>query len=270
MISAKVIADSISPAGHRLTTIEARFPRQILAEVNTHRALSRNSASSRAVPVRKMLDQVKTDPFIPLKWQSARPGMQGGEEVDSALRDLARHAWLTARDHAVVTVEGLLHLGIHKTMPNRLLEPWAWHTAILSATDAGWENFFRQRRGPDAEIHMWELANAIFHAMRKSFPDQITNGQWHLPYVSEPELTAWGVESLRQLSVARCARVSYLTHDGRRDPDADFALYRKLVSADPPHWSPLEHVATPADGVVSSVIPLGNFTGWAQLRHLTV
>lgn len=262
-----MIADSISPARHRLTTVEAKFPRQILAEVNTHRALSRNSASSRAVPVRKMLDQVRTDPFIPLKWQSAQPGMQGGEELDEQDSIEAEHEWLNARDAAVEQAEALLHLGVHKTMPNRLLEPFAWHTAILSATDAGWTNFFNQRCEAGAEIHMQTLAHEILRAMRRSEPEVVKVGGWHLPYVTraDREYHGYGTQVLCQLSAARCARVSYLTHDGQHSEHADLQLYNKLTSARPPHWSPLEH---PARAAVAGERTLGNFDGWHQLRHL--
>lgn len=265
MIRATVIADSISPAGSRLTTIEATFPRCILAEVNTHRALSRNSASSRAVPVRKMLEQVRANPFIPLRWETAKAGMQGGEPVTNPTE--VRHLtdrWLEARDAATRTAEILIAGGLHKTMPNRLLEPFMWHTAILSGTDDGWSNFWAQRCSPLAEIHMQATADAMRAAYDASTPREIGWGMadWHLPYVTDEERQRNRLRTAQMLSAARCARVSYLTHDGRRDPAEDLNLYGKLVSADPPHHSPLEHVAAPVDGPT-----LGNFTGWAQLRH---
>lgn len=264
MISAEVIADSISPWGQRLTTIQATFPRQILAEINTHRSHSRNSASSRAVPVRRMVEQVKTDPFIPLRWQSAQAGMQGGDEVDSDCQPSALAAWLHARDAAVLSAEHLLGLGVHKTMPNRLLEPFAWHTAILSATGDGWANLFAQRCSPLAEIHMEATATAMRAAYDASEPTKLEAGEWHLPYV-DPGEDMLPPEVRQRLSAARCARVSYLTHDGRRDQDANLALFEKLVTADPPHWSPLEHQATPAP---LSGRQVGNLTGWVQLRHV--
>lgn len=264
MIRAEVIADSVSPLGQRATTIQATLPRQILAEVNTHRAMSRNSASSRAVPVRKMLEQVKTDPFIPLHWQSAQAGMQGGGNIEDAYQPPARAAWLHARDAAVLSAEHLLGLGVHKTMPNRLLEPFAWHTAILTATGDGWQNFFAQRCSPLAEIHMEATANAIRAAYDASMPTKLEPGEWHLPYVDPGEDTL-PLDVRQKLSAARCARVSYLTHDGRRDLDADLALFAKLRDADPPHWSPMEHPATPAP---LGGRQIGNLTGWVQLRHL--
>lgn len=266
MIRAEVIADSVSPAGHRVTTLQATFPRQILSEVNTHRSHARNSASSRAVPVRKMLEQVKTDPFIPLRWQRAQSGMQGGDEIDADYLSSARAAWMAARDAAVFSAEHLLSLGVHKTQPNRLLEPFAWHTAILTATGDGWANFFKQRCSPLADIHMQATAEAIRAAYDASTPRPVdgSGADWHLPYVTADERAATRLHIAQKLSAARCARVSYLTHDGRHDQAADLALYGKLVTADPAHASPLEHQATPASNGARQV---GCLTGWAQLRH---
>lgn len=264
MIRAEVIADSVSPWGQRVTTEVVTFPRQILSEVNTHRSHSKSSASSRAVPVRKTLEQVKTDPFIPLRWQSAQAGMQGGAELVGWSAERAVAFWLEARDQAVWHAELLLDLGVHKTMPNRLLEPFAWHTAIVTATGDGWANLFAQRCSPLAEIHMEATANAMRAAYNASEPVKLDSGEWHLPYV-DPGEDMLPLEVCQKLSAARCARVSYLTHDGRRDQDADLALFGKLVTADPPHWSPLEHQATPAP---LSGRQVGNLTGWTQLRHV--
>jgi hypothetical protein len=265
VIGAEVIADSVSPAGHRLTTLQVVFPRCILSEINTHRAFSRGSASSRAVPVRKMLEQVRADPFIPLRWQSAQPGMQGGAELTGEAADRARDAWLNARDFAARQAEILLDVGVHKTMPNRLLEPFAWHTTIISATD--WDGFWVQRCSPLAELHMEATANAMRAAHDASTPTPLGYGEWHLPYVTAEEqqqISSMPGASARMVSAARCARVSYLTHDGQRDLGEDVRLFEKLVSARPAHWSPLEHQATPAP---TGMIPRGNFTGFEQHRH---
>ena len=54
-ISAKIVADSVSPQGDRLISVLCTFPRIILAEVNTHRMLSKNTSSSRAIPFLKMV-----------------------------------------------------------------------------------------------------------------------------------------------------------------------------------------------------------------------
>lgn len=267
MIYAKVIADSVSPTGSRLTTIEAQFHRFILAEVNTHRAFSRNSASSRAIPTAKLIEQVRTNPAIPIEFGSNKPGMQAGEEVLNQVG--SEGAWRSAAYWATARASELLSYGVHKQIVNRLLEPFMWHKAIITSTEAGWNNFFEQRISPLAQPEIDLLAQRIHEAMSLSQPLFQYYGHWHVPYITmrdvyDLELMGRPQDDERKVSAARCARVSYLTHDGKRDLAKDLELYDKLVSADPPHWSPLEHVATPDDRWDS----IGNFDGWEQLRHL--
>jgi hypothetical protein len=258
--SARVIADSITPHGHRLTTFVASMHRWVLAEFNTHRALSRNSASSRAIPVMKTLTLLAEQPVHPLSWPQERKGMQGGDELHPLARATARRIWQGARDAAVTHAEALWELGVHKSVVNRILEPFLPHTVIVSATD--WDGFWAQRCSPLAQPEIRAVAEAMHAAHLKSTPVPVNFGGWHLPYISD-ELVDLGLATARKVSAARCARVSYLTHDGRRDISADLDLYDRLVTADPPHASPLEHVATPS---LASTNP-GNFTGWMQLRH---
>ena len=148
-INAKVIADSISPSGSRLTTIECQLPRFILAQLNTHRAFSRNSASSRAIPVTKMIQSVKDDPYIPVKFGSNKSGMSPGPELGVIERWGAEHAWRSACANAIYAAEKMAELGVHKEIVNRVLEPFLWHKAIVSSTE--WENFFSQRLSKDAQ-----------------------------------------------------------------------------------------------------------------------
>lgn len=266
MISAKVVADSISPAGKRLTTMEVVMPRMVLAEFNTHRAFSRNSASSRAIPVEKMIQRVMEDPFVPLYWGKNQKGMQADEELDSRVQNDARMCWLQARDKAIEQANLLLFLGVHKQITNRLLEPFLWHTVIVTATE--WSNFFSQRCHPDAMPEMRLTAEAMMAAYMQSQPKAVAHGQWHLPYVTHgqigvPEPSAevlYNLEDAKKVSVARCARVSYLQHDGVRDWKKDIELYERLVNG--MHWSPFEHVATP----MLTHPKQSNFRGWHQLR----
>src|SRR6185369_7117160 len=79
MIKAEIVADSINEKGNRITSFIVTFPRIILAEKNTHRVFSRNSASSRAIPFPKMVKSVRENPFIPIAWQKDHKGMQGTE-----------------------------------------------------------------------------------------------------------------------------------------------------------------------------------------------
>jgi hypothetical protein len=261
-----VIADSTSPSGTRLTTLEVRLHRFVLAELNTHRVFSRNSASSRAIPINKQIERVLTDPALPIEYGSKRAGMQAGAPLEGEQLADAQHVWLAARDHAVDAAQQLLALGVHKQVANRLLEPFLWHTVIVSATD--WDGFWTQRCSPLAQPEIRLAAEAMRDAVLASTPVACRDGEWHLPYITDADRTdaRGAVETLRRVSAARCGRVSYLTHDGRRDLDEDLALYERFLSAEPPHASPLEHVATPAlDGSGRQV---GNLRGWMQLRHL--
>ncbi len=263
--AARVIADSMSPFGNRLTTIEVTLHRFVLAEFNTHRQFSRNSSSSRAIPASRVMRLIATRPALPLVWSGAQKGMTGGPPINPVDAARAEQIWLAARDDAVNAAERLLELGVHKSIVNRLLEPWMTQTVIVSATE--WDNFFNQRCHPDAQPELRAAAEAMREALLKSEPTPLPQGRWHLPYIRDEDISAYDHHKLVQVAAARCARVSYLTHDGRRDPQADFDLYQRLVTADPPHQSPLEHVATPARWGAEN---LGNFQGWRQLRHTPI
>lgn len=285
----RILKDSISPDSVRLTTLEVTLPRLVLSEFNTHRMFSRNSASSRAIPVEKMLKRVKDDPFIPIHWGANQKGMQADKEIDADVRLLATSDWLNARDRAVEQVELLLERGIHKQITNRLLEPWLWQTIIVTATE--WDNFWGLRCNKDAQPEIKHAADMMKETYDASFPDGVDYEDWHLPLVEKSEafdLLVGGMsrDDLVKVSVGRCARISYLTHDGKRDPIADIALADRLRSSG--HMSPWEHAARPmqrdnAEKLllnqrgVAAVDPLdvdvstmfaGNFRGWVQARKL--
>lgn len=258
MFSAKIILDSLAPCGKRLTTIEARFPRFILAEMNTHRDRARNSASSRAIPFPKMLAAVTAEPVLPLRWGSEQRGMQTGGEIANPVE--ADRVWLEARDNAVKSAQALADLGVHKSLCNRLVEPWMWITVIMTATE--WRNFFRLRCHPDAEIHFQKIATMILDVLNQSVPLSLAVGDWHLPFI-QPNERDLPIETLQRISVARCARVSYLTHDGKRDIAADVSLFERLMTGSGfGHLSPHEHVAEARGDLVRS----GPFVGWKQFR----
>jgi len=256
---AKVIADSVAPGGSRLTTMEVTMHRFVLAEFNTHRVFSRNSASSRAIPVRKQIERIEKDLAYPVSWPLEQPGMQGGSEIEDFT--VAIDVWNSAAEMAIRHARALVDLGIHKSVVNRLLEPFMWHTVIVSSTE--WVNFFHQRRSPLAQPEIRMAADAMWEAYTHSTPRVLRPGAWHLPYIDPMVDVGLDLHAARKVSAARCARVSYLTHDGKRDIEEDIKLFERLVSADPGHWSPLEHVATP----LRDQPILGNFPGWHQLRH---
>lgn len=272
---AKVIEDSISPHGDRLTTMEVRLHRYVLAELNTHKAPSRNSASSRAIPLRKQIERVMDEPAIPLVWPSEQSGMQGGEPLSDYARKQAEHLWRKAAADAAESAARMHALGIrederlHKSVANRLLEPFLMHTVVMTST--AWQNFFGLRDHENAQPEIAVPARMMREAYEVSEPTKLTYGQWHLPYIQDEDFeiaeervgldtrAVW--HHLVKISSARCARVSYLTHDGKRDHQADLDLYDRLTSARPMHASPLEHVATPAGWNKHRITVESEFTG---------
>lgn len=239
----RVLADSISPYGHRLTSFEVTFPRIVLAEVNTHKMVSKSSASSRAIPVEKRIAAVEADPFVPAQFGRNKKGMQHDEVLDGADASDARLMWFNVMNAAISNGRGMAKLGVHKQLANRILEPFSWHTAVLTATD--WDNFFHLRVNPAAQGELCRAAEMMQEALAKSEPRPINYGDWHLPYVEPDEAFDLEVKGLNvtQISAARSARVSYLNQNGVRDVQDDLDLYGRLVA--PGHMAPLEHVARP-------------------------
>lgn len=237
---ARVLADSISPDGVRLSTILTTMPRIVLPEFNTHRRFARNSASSRAIPIEKMLQRVMEDPFVPEDWGQNGRGMQDHGALDEHTRALAKTAWLVALDDAIESARHLLSLGVHKQHVNRLLEPFMWHTVIVTATE--WSNFFNLRCSPLAQPEIRRTAEAMRDVLHASEPECLDFDEWHLPLVDERDADLSTQDKLR-VSVARCARVSYLTHDGVRDVSKDLELHDSLLANG--HMSPFEHAARP-------------------------
>lgn len=258
----KVLADSCHRFSNaRLTTLEVTFPRFILAEVNTHRVLSRNFRSSRAVPVAKLIEEVRTSPFVPASIGKNKSGMQALESLDELSASAARTEWRMAAATAAQYAENLSKLGVHKQLANRVMEPYLYVHGVISATD--WENFFKLRCHPDAQPEFQHLANLIRGAIQSSTPRQLDEDQWHLPYVSEVEKDWMPIEQLLKLSAARCAWVSYKPFDESADSDIDKAnrTFQRLVMSEPMHASPCEHQATPGPRFKS------NYRDWDQLRH---
>lgn len=257
----KVIADSISQYGDRLTTMQLKFPRFILPEFSTHRVFSKNASSSRAIPVAKILEQVRADYAQPIHWGKNQPGMQASEELDQPAKVRVQSLWAEAAHAACDIAEKMMNEGVHKQVANRILESYQHIHVIASATE--WDNFFALRDHPDAQPEIQHLARLMKQAKSDSKPQLLTAGQWHLPYVSAEERNQYPLDTLKMISAARCCRVSYLLHDGSNPSvEKDLELCMKLMKSRPIHASPFEHVATPHSGTV-----LGNFKGWRQLRH---
>lgn len=311
------------------------LPRNMLAELNTHKMVSKNSASSRAIPVRKQLQLLLEDPFTPAAFGTDVGGMQAGPPLEGLKLEQAFETWSDARVNAVESalklttspdfimkawakwveeesddfdafvlyVAGLIEdkdpiftqdpamLKTTKGLTNRLLEPFMWHKVILSATE--WENLFNLRTHSDAQEEIRTAAIMAREAYEASEPTLLEEGEWHLPFI-QPEELEWARENpllARDAVTARCARVSYLTHD--RDElnlEADYKLTAGLRKRG--HMSPFEHAATPfsqkeidvrkamADVARNGGLPdfatnllidstefAGNFRGWGQYRR---
>lgn len=226
-----------------------------------------------------MIEDLQRDPAIPIYWGSHQPGMQAGAELSAAQIEDCRGDWLNAMHQSIGFAQKLIDRGLHKQIANRILEPWAHINVVLTATS--FENFYALRRHSDAQPEIKDLADKMWLAQNQSTPEELQPGEWHLPYadgldidLSSPE----AVELAKKISVARCARVSYLTHDGRPTTvEEDLALYERLVGGAPLHASPAEHQATPDSRWPPNFgqprrwkheHEHGNFTGWRQLRKM--
>lgn len=258
MIEAKIIADSVSDTGAQLTTFELTYPRFIHAEFMTHRVISKNAASSRAIPSEKMIKRVSETPIEIVWWGRNQSGMQAREELSEHEQTEVRVLWEEAKHSMIEYARLLQEKGLHKQLTNRLLEPFSNITVIATATD--WCNFYALRCHPDAQPEIQRLAYTMLRADYNSVPRQVGMGEWHTPYLTEAEM-ALDLETRLKVSVAKSARVSYLTHDQKRDYTKDLELYDRLYASG--HFSPFEHVATPLDDPEEYS---GNFRGWLQYR----
>lgn len=259
-----ILADSINPFGDRLTTFEITFPRFILAELNTHRMLSRNSASSRAIPTEKQIEKVMAEPFVP-DFNRRVTGMGVGEALSERDNRRMQAKWLAARESAVKAAQQFLE--VDKSRANRLLEPFMWHTAIVSATE--WENFYNLRDHPAAQPEFRKIAGMMRVTQAAHDAKQLDWGEWHLPLVYDEDLEDVPYEKFpAEVSAGRCARVSYdRQHDDDHPQDAA-ERWRKLANCG--HWSPGEHPARAVDlyeyKEASPEKFYGNFKGFVQLR----
>lgn len=281
-IEVKIIADSVSKTGKRITTFQLRYQRFFHSELMTHRMLSRNASSSRAIPVSKMIKQVWTDPAMPIYWGQNKAGMQAAGQLKGFKRKLAEALWVSAGRATCIAAWGMMKMGMHKQISNRILEPWQYISVVVTATE--WDNFFMLRDHEAAQPEFRDLAHKMKLAMNESAPKVLESWEWHLPYVTESEIInaryAGSYDNLLpKLSAARCARVSYMKHDGKKPSiEDDLELYNQLMTRpytdkrgttygdnDPIHASPVEHQAHPA---VFDEFQSGNFVGWVQLRKL--
>lgn len=303
-MQAEVILASEHPEGTRpLITLRGRLPRCIWPEVLTHRDFSRNARSSRAVPIAKMIQEVRETPFVPWHWGKNQPGMQAGAELNTPIflpdhgdidfhGKVARYqvnrkeAWLSARDHVVDHAKAYADAGYHKQLVNRLLEPFMWIDVLISAVH--WDNFFWLREHEAAEPHLQDWARLVCQALASAEIQKLESGGWHLPYIRWEDWECIpihpGIEHTYEaynalackLSAARCARISYAPFDGDASYERELERFDSLVSSDRVHASPLEHQARP-DWFHNCFSPLSgwknpelhaNTPGWIQHRKM--
>lgn len=298
MINAEIIAHSISPSGVEIITWVLEYPRFIHSEFMTHRNFSRNSASSRAIPIEKMIETIENNPAEPIHWGKNQAGMQAKEELQCGERTAAKEEWYAAMTSAVKHSRNLHEIGVHKQIANRVTEPYQHMKVVMTTTEHN--NWFWLRDHSDAQPEIGGveggLAKVMKAAYNKSTPVLLKPGMWHLPFVNclyDHEDQFYVDENNRSISLAQaimisascCAQVSYR----KSDPSLEKAevIYKRLIDSEPCHASPVEHQALCFDdldfnvGYYPSTWPSGvthvdrdgelwsgNFRGWIQYRQL--
>lgn len=257
-ITAKVICDSISESGNRITTFEIEYPRFILAELNTHKMLEKNSSSSRAIPIIKMIEQIESNMVIPLYWGKAKSGMQADGELDVVDIESCNGTWNNAFSYSSSVTKSLSLIGLHKQTANRLLEPFQMMKTVITGTD--WANFFNLRIHPDAQPEFCMLAYKMYQAMQESTPKLLRSGEWHLPFVDctrdfdgriqyvarvDDEYIELTLEEAQHISASCTAQTSYRKSDDSLEK-AD-KVFDMLINAEVIHSSPFGHLATPVE-----------------------
>lgn len=295
-ILVKILKDSVNAndMNLRITSFEIELPRFIWAECLTHRQFSRNSASSRAIPVMKKLKMVWSNPAMFVHWGKNKSGMQAEDEIKGFRQSLGKFVWRTGSKFACLTAWTLSKLGFHKQISNRCLEPWERLKVVITTTEL--ENWFWLRDHEDAQPEIREVARLMCEALNKSGPQVLKSGEWHLPYiettrVNDGELiylidgAVVDVDTAIRTSVSSCAQVSYRVLD--QSQEKVDRIYHNLIESEPVHASPCEHQAMPMskpfpahedsdiyeDGVThynfkTNSLWSGNFQGWIQYRQL--
>lgn len=250
-IKAKIIADSLSAVnGQRITTFELEYPRFIHSELMTHRLFSRNAMSSRAVPIEKMIEQVRTNPAKPVHWGKNQNGMQAKQELEGYPLQEAKSLWNEGAAEASSLADMLNEQGAHKQLVNRILEPFQLMKTVLTATE--FDNFFWLRKHEDAQPEIKELADKMYSAIQENNTATLSSEDWHTPYFGDGYwLKDCGIslEDALAISSSCCAQVSYRLLDDSIEKARK--VYQRLVESTPVHASPFEHQGTPMKDSIS-------------------
>ena len=267
-IYAKIIADSVSPEGKRITTFEVSLPTYILAELNKHHAIVNSFASSRAIPCKKVREKVWKNPYMPVQFGVNQRGMRAYSDLEGWKEKTAQALWRGLSKVACGTHWLMEKIGLHKQVANRILEPWYCKVGVLTATE--WDNFFKLRISEFAQPDFRKLATMMKEAMNNSTPKQLIEGDVHMPYVTNAELEKLGVENSIKVSVARCCRASYNNMLGKvSEPQEDVALFERALRDC--HFSPFEHQAIVPTSKVTIAEKYNlqrGFRGWYQFRAM--
>lgn len=288
-ISVKIIAHSISPSGQMIVTWELEYQRFIHAELMTHRLFSRNAASSRAIPVAAIIEQVRNNPAMPIHWGQNQSGMQAKKELSTFRKKAAKKLWNIAAKTTARIAEVMSKVGLHKQAANRILEPFQTMKTVVTATCM--DNFFWLRNHEDAQPEIKQLALLMWEALQASTPAKLEPGDWHVPYFGNGQWYAKRDEmplaDALAISSSCCAQVSYRKLDDTLEKAQ--MVYGRLVESEPVHASPFEHQATPIkvpdmfceccqepsiweEGVThvdrNGKFWSGNLIGWVQHRQL--
>lgn len=259
MIKSEVVLRTKNKKGFIVTTFVVEFPRIILPEVLTHRAWSRNTSSSRAVPFKRTLHQVITNPFVPVYWQKSHTGMQGNEYFTGEYESRLRNKWLKYRDECVSHAIELNSLNVSKQIVNRVLEPFVLCKMIITTGEEGLINFFNLRcpiyeskkdkkkmeitkSKSMAEVHMQLLAQSMYLSVCDS---DMVSSDTHIPFYDD----------IKE-SVEACARVSYNKIESSKNNLFQLLLEQK-------HMSPFEHILFSTDDKERYY----NMQGWKSLRY---
>ncbi len=257
MINAIVIEDTQLRHSARLTTLQVTMHRSVLAQFSKHRMFSINASSSRAVPTKKFIKQVISDPALPVFWGANKSGMVADNQLTGIKLRIAKLAYHLGRYSAVISAYIMHKAGLHKQITNRTLEAYLWETVVVTATEC--DNFFNLRLAKDTQPELQEVARAMKKAMDNSKPQ---NSKTHLPYVTTAEKSTLSLESLLKISAARCARVSYLKHNKEvPSVEEDVALADRLLEAK--HMTCFEHQAL----VATSCKFYANFNSFRSYRY---
>ena len=266
MYSAKILLDSENQFGDRLVTWELSYPRFVHAELMTHRVFSRNAASSRAIPTDKLITLMIDDPAMPVYWGKNQSGMQAKEELSIEDQEWCKERILKGQKQMIELAQDLQERGLHKQIANRYIEPWMFIKIIMSTTEH--DNWFALRAHEEAQPEIADIAFKMKRIFAESKPNYLKDNEWHLPLLWDKEdliKEGFTAKQLELICIGRCCRISYLTHDGKRDPNKDIQLAERILKSG--HMSPFEHAARPMTRFEREDNPdCGNFRGFVQAR----